>query len=195
MLRVTSCIGSRFRLPPCRPAYQRIQDESRRYCVRPCHCSIDKALSSMVPRWLEQRLTATLPLPLRPLSAVVPRRCRSPKLLRALSEHLPTPMAAERADDAEQCPRRCRCCPAQRCARAHGQQQKGSGLVLRPEVSHQNGCTHRCQTLTVGTSCALGSLPVKVSRRRNHPYSLEMGIDSERIQGPALTETADATRN
>ena len=98
MLRVTSCIGSRFRLPPCRPAYQRIQDESRRYCVRPCHCSIDKALSSMVPRWLEQRLTATLPLPLRPLSAVVPRRCRSPKLLRALSEHLPTPMAAERAD-------------------------------------------------------------------------------------------------
>ena len=134
---------------------------------------------------------ATLPLPLRPLSAVVPRRCRSPKLLRALSEHLPTPMAAERADDAEQCPRRCRCCPAQRCARAHGQQQKGSGLVLRPEVSHQNGCTHRCQTLTVGTSCALGSLPVKVSRRRNHPYSLEMGIDSERIQGPALTETAD----
>ena len=109
MLRVTSCIGSRFWLPPCRPAYQRIQDESRRYCVRPCHCSIDKALSSMVPRWLEQRLTATLPLPLRPLSAVVPRRCRSPKLLRALSEHLPTPMAAERADDAEQCPRRCRC--------------------------------------------------------------------------------------
>ena len=77
----------------------------------------------MMPRWLEQRSTAALPLPLRPLSAVVPRRCRSPKRLRAIAERLPTPMAAERAADASQCPRCHRCCPAWRHARARWQQR------------------------------------------------------------------------
>ena len=74
MLRATSSTLSRCRLPPCRPACQRMPGKRRRCCLRQCHCSIDKASTALVPRWLELRSTAALPLTLQPLSAVAPRR-------------------------------------------------------------------------------------------------------------------------
>ena len=53
----------------------------------------------------KQRLTAALLLPLRPLSTIVPRRCRLPEQSRAHADCLNMPTTAERANNAAECPR------------------------------------------------------------------------------------------
>ena len=140
--------------PPYRLHHRRSSADCRRRRCRRCHRRGDKESTLLLKRSPELRSTAALLLPLRPLSAVVPRRHRSPERPSALAEHLLAPMAAERADDAEQCPRHHCCWPAWRHAARVGSACKLSTSYFAQSLAIDDAARHGAHRPRLLPRCA-----------------------------------------